>query len=151
MQIISGKDNLFAYRLNDTTEVTNIASSCCNTFLLGRHSGYDANCVTAQQEAAVYCNTTEGAIVPYARFFTNQWSKEKLSQYKPMIGIWVDESTGDIVGEDGYKELFQAHIESVQRGIPNDAVGITFDDILKDIVGLDNIIVIVSDKEQKNA
>ena len=36
----------------------------------------------------------------------------------------MDESTGEIVGEEGYKDLFEAHIESISRPLPSDAVGI---------------------------
>ena len=53
MQIVSGEENLFAYKVNPNTKVMNIASKCCKTFLLGRQPEYDANCVTTQAEAAV--------------------------------------------------------------------------------------------------
>ena len=149
IEIISGRSNLFAYRLNSTTKVTNIASTCCKTFLLGRQPEYDANCVTTQREAAVYCNLKEGAIVPYARFFANQWNKERLSKYEPMIAIWVDESAdGSIVGEEGWEELFNAHIESINRDIPDDAVGISFEEILDDVIGQDNIIIVSEEQRE---
>ena len=149
IEIISGEDLLFAYKLNANTKVHNIASSCCHTFLLGRHAEYDANCVTTQaSETAVYCNLTEGSIQPYARFFSNQWSPDRIQKCeRKLIGIWVDESTGEIVGEDGYKDLFEAHIESISRPVSPDAVGVKFDDIMEKL-GKDNIII-VSDDEKK--
>jgi hypothetical protein len=148
IEIISGEDLLFAYRLNPTTKLINIASSCCYTFLLGRHAEYDTNCVTTQAETAVYCDLTEGSIQPYARFFSNQWSPERIQKCeRKLIGIWVDETTGEIVGEKGYKELFEAHIESVSRPIPSDAVGATFDDILEKL-GRENIVIVSSDERK---
>eukprot|EP00984_Skeletonema_dohrnii_P024313 scaffold13427_cov78-Skeletonema_dohrnii-CCMP3373.AAC.1 len=147
IEIISGEDLLFAYKLNSTTQFCNMASSCCHTFLLGRHAEYDANCVTAQGEAAVYSDLAEGAIKPYARFFSNQWSPERIQKCKrKLIGIWVDESTGEIVGEEGYKDLFEAHIESISRPLPTDTVGLKFDDILEKL-GRDNIIIVSGEKK----
>ena len=148
IEIISGGDLLFAYRLNPKTKVTNVASTCCKCFLLGRQPEYDACCVTTQAETAIYCNLTEGSIKPYARFFSNQWSQERIQQCeRKLIGIWVDENTGDITGEEGYKELFEAHIEKINRPIPDDAVGITFEAIVEQL-GKNNV-VIVSDEEKK--
>ena len=60
----------------------------------------------------------------------------------------MDESTGEIVGEEGYKDLFEAHIESISRPLPSDAVGIKFDDIIEKL-GKDNIMI-VSDDEKKS-
>jgi hypothetical protein len=96
----------------------------------------------------VYCDLTEGSIQPYARFFSNQWSPERIQKCeRKLIGIWVDETTGEIVGEKGYKELFEAHIESVSRPIPSDAVGATFDDILEKL-GRENIVIVSSDERK---
>lgn len=124
---------MFAYKVvNPQTKVMNIASKCCRTFLLGRQPEYDANCVTVQAEHAVYCNVAEGSIKPRARFFTNQWSKERLSKYKPLVGIWVDES-GSITGEEGWEDTFKDQVESMQRAIPTDANGVSFQDIWDEI------------------
>jgi len=109
---------------------------------------YDANCVTTQAESVVYCNVTEGSIAPYARFFTNQWDGDRLSKYKPMIGIWVDESTGEITGEEGWKPLFQNHLENIQREITPGATGVSFDDIL-DEIGRDNVIILSNERSKE--
>lgn len=49
--------------------------------------------------------------------------------------------------EEGYKKLFEAHIESISRPIPSDAVGVTFDDVLEKL-GRDNIIIVSSNEKK---
>lgn len=147
MQIISGRDKMFAFKVNPDTKVMNIASKCCKTFLLGRQPEYDASCVTVQAEHAIYCNLEEGSIEPHARFFTNQWSRERLSKYKPMVGIWVNEA-GSITGENGWEEIFKNQVENMRKAIPDDAVGISFEELWNELSK--EGVVIASEENKKS-
>jgi len=142
VEIVSGKDLLFAYKLNPETMVLNIASSCCKTFLLGRHEEYDGNCVTTSSEFPVFHNA-EG-MVPVSRWFVNQWDKDRLEKCdRSLIGIWVNEDgDGSLTGEEGWEDVFQAQQACIQREIPPDAKGLTFDEIIDEIIGRDNVGIV---------
>lgn len=138
--VIRGRENLYVYKLTKKTLVFNVASSCCNTFLLGRHAGYDANCVTTSSDFPKWKN----ADTPFpatSRWFSNQWTSERLKQYQPLIGIWVDESDNSITGDKGWEAVFDKHLESMNREVSKDAVGETFDQIVASI-GLENVITV---------
>jgi hypothetical protein len=137
VKVVSGRDQLYVYKMNTETMVTNIASSCCHTFLLGRHSEYDANCVTTASDFCIFLNAEN--LVPSSRWFSNQWTPERLSMFDKLVGIWVQED-GSLTGEDGWEKVVQEHLESIQREIPKGVEGETFDEIV-DSIGRENIIV----------
>lgn len=132
------------------TQVLNIATTCCHTFLLGRHSVYDSNCVTTSSDFPTWRNTAN--VLPFlasSRWFSNQWETERLAQYPPLVGIWVREGDGSITGEQGWEEVFAKHMEGLQREIAEDAPGETFDAIVDSILGRDNSKVIVVSEASK--
>lgn len=141
IEILKGAKHLFAYKLNPETMVVNVAAGCCHTFLLGRHAGYDANCVTTSSDFPVFLNLDEGSLVPSSRWFTNQWDPERLAKYDKLVEIWVDVDSGSIVGDEGWEEVFRAHQESMSRDIPSGAKGMSFDEIL-DQIGKDTMIIV---------
>lgn len=138
--VVKGRDSLFAYKLTPETQVLNIATTCCHTFLLGRHSGYDANCVTTCSDFPVWTNKG-GPFVASSRWFSNQWEPEVLNQFPKLVGIWVNEEDGSIQGETGWEEVFQEQVECMQREIQQDATGESFENIL-DAIGRDNIVIV---------
>ena len=129
-------ENLIAYKIDPTTQVTNIASKCCHTFLLGKHSVYDNNCVTTSSDFPTFSG--EPNLEPSSRWFSNQWSKERLSKCRPLVGIWVNEEDGSLVGEEGFEDVLKMHLASMGRPIKQGAEGITFDEIIASI-GKDKI------------
>jgi hypothetical protein len=131
---------MYVYKLNSETLLTNIASTCCHTFLLGRHPVYDGNCVTTSSDFPIFENAEDIVLVPSSRWHSNQWDKERLSKYEPLVGIWVQEEDGSLVGEDGWEDVFKVHIEKMQREIPDCAEGETFDEII-DSIGRNKIII----------
>jgi hypothetical protein len=135
-----GQEELFAYKLSTETLVTNIASNCCKTFLLGRHSGYDSNCVTTSSDFPIFHNVKE-KMIPSSRWFTDQWDKKRLARYPKLIGIWVDDY-GSIVGEEGWEDVFKMHQMKLEQEIPHDAKGLSFDEILDTAIGKDNIRIV---------
>ena len=74
----------------------------------------------------------DGSIRAHARFFANQWSKDRLSKYSSLTGIWVDDS-GSITGEDGWEDIFKAQVDAMQRPISDSAEGISFEEIWHEI------------------
>jgi hypothetical protein len=142
--ILRGSDLLFAYRMTPDSGVLNVASQCCHTFLLGRHDGYDANCVTTASDFVTFHHDKK----PTSRWFANQWERERLERYEPLVGIWVDEN-GTVTGDEGWEKIFQEHVEVMQREIPKEAIGISFDEIVQGIVARGVPIVIVSRKNQR--
>jgi hypothetical protein len=148
VKIISGRDKLHVYKMNSETLVINISSTCCHTFLLGRHPEYDANCVTTSSDFPVFKDAENR--VAASRWFPNQWDKERLSKYDDdkLIGIWVQEEDGLMVGEDGWEDVFKAQIESMTREIPEGAEGETFDQIV-DSVGQDNITIVSDGRDEE--
>jgi hypothetical protein len=151
VKIISGRDKLQVYKMTSETMVTNISSTCCHTFLLGRHPGYDANCVTTSSDFPVFKDAEN--IVAASRWYPNQWDKDRLSKYDDddkLIGIWVQEEDGSIVGEDGWEDVFKAQIESMEREIPEGAEGQTFDQII-DSVGRDNIKIVSGETSDQSS
>ena len=151
IEIVKGQNELFAYKLSPETLVTNIASNCCKTFLLGRHSGYDGNCVTTSSNFPIFHNVEkEENMIPSSRWFVNQWSSERLAKYpSKLVGIWVNDDDGSIVGEEGWEEIFKIHQAKMQAEIPttddddDDGVeGLSFDEILDTIIGKGNIRIV---------
>lgn len=138
--VVKGRDILFAYKLTPMSEVLNIASTCCHTFLLGRHPGYDANCVTTCSDFPIWTNR-DGPFIASSRWFSNQWQPELLNKIPKLVGIWVNQEDGSIQGEPGWEEVFQIQVECMQREIRHDATGESFDDVL-DAIGRDKIIVV---------
>jgi hypothetical protein len=139
IRVIKGREHLYVYKLTEKTLVINIASSCCNTFLLGRHAGYDANCVTTSSDFPIWKNADTPFQVS-SRWFSNQWTAERLQQYSSLIGIWVNESDNSITGDKGWEEVFEKHMEKMNSRIPMDAVGESFDQIVASI-GHENVII----------
>ena len=110
--------------------VVNIASTCCHTFLLGRHAGYDAQCVTTSSDFPVFDNAELKA--PNSRWFANQWDSERLSKLNPLVAIWVQED-GSLTGEDGWEVIYQDMKANMEREIPENAEGETFDELVESI------------------
>lgn len=163
VKILSGEECLFAYKLTSTTLVTNIASRCCHTFLLGRHSGYDANCVTTSSDFPIFENVArtnddddddQSFFIPSSRWFSNQWDEQRMKRIKEndpynLIGIWVNESDGKLDGEDGWQTVLKKHMECIQRPIvddddddDNEVKGKSFDEIIDQYIGRNNIIIV---------
>lgn len=135
-----GREKLFAYKMTPKTMVLNIASSCCHTFLLGRNSVYDANCVTTGDDFPAFSDNTK-TLRPSSRWFSNQWGSERLSKLDYVIGIWVNEKDGSLVGEDGWEKVLAVHMTAMQSDIRPHATGETFEQIIESI-GVDNIKIV---------
>lgn len=145
---------MFAYKLTSHSNVLNIASSCCYTFLLGRNDEYDANCVTT---TIVDEDDDDGVgpvwgekyefIEPSSRWFINQWSDEqraKLLQRKSMVDIWFD-ADGTMNGSTGWNTTFERHVAAMNAPIELGyaaKTGETFDQILQSCNGT---VVVVSE------
>ena len=140
IQVLAGRDKLCVYKMTPQTLVVNIASTCCHTLLLGRHSGYDANCVTTCNAVAVIANAEQQT--PNSRWFANQWDPERLSKLQPLVAIWVNEDDGSLTGEDGWEEIYRAMKASMEKEIPDDAEGETFDGIVNSICSRDKIKIV---------
>lgn len=143
IKVESGKEHLMVYKMTPTTQVWNIASSCCHTFLLGRHSEYDANCVTTVADFPTW-HSVDKDHFPFqasSRWFSNQWDPKRLEALQPLVGIWVNESDGSIVGEEGWEPIFASHMESTQQPISDSAAGESFDDIV-DQIGRESVIIV---------
>ena len=123
-----GKDSLMAYRLSPKTKVYNIASSCCHTFLLGRNSEYDANCLTTNQDSPIY-DDHYVEIPPSSRWFSNQWTQGQKERLDPLVGIWVSED-GNLTGEEGWGSVFEEHKRAMDAPIGPNAKGETFDELI---------------------
>jgi hypothetical protein len=126
-----GSDHLMAYKLTPDTKMVNIASSCCHTFLLGRNAEYDAHCFTTNQGPPVY-NQHYVEIPPSSRWFSSQWSQERLDKLEPLIGIWVD-GDGNLTGEDGWEPVFEKQMQAMNAAIPSDSKGETFEQVLESL------------------
>lgn len=115
----------------------NIYATCCHTFLLGRNATYDANCVTVVNDCVVFHTSTNDCNTATSRWFTNQWDSKLLSKFPPLVGIWVDESDGTLLGEDGWEQVFEKMKDDMERDIPQieDSSYQTFDEILVDYCG----------------
>ena len=128
--------------MNATTQVTNIASSCCHTFMLGKHSVYDANCVTTSSDFPIFAGETN--MEPSSRWFSNQWDEERLSKCsRQLVGIWVNEDDGTLVGDDGYEDVLKAHLACMERPIKQEdgdtrGQSMSFNDIV-DKIGRDRV------------
>jgi hypothetical protein len=133
------KENFFVYKLKPDSLVLNIASTCCFTFLLGRHPGYDANCVTTSSDFPIFDKVDKTSLVPSSRWFTNQWNPERLAPHKYYVGIWAKDD-GSLEGDDGWEEVFAAQIAAMERDISPNAKGKTFDELVDWIGGTDRKI-----------
>jgi hypothetical protein len=133
--ILEGREHLFVYKMNRTTQVTNIAASCCHTFILGKHSVYDANCVTTSSDFPIFSNQEN--MESSTRWFSNQWGPERLSKCQQLIGIWVKDD-GTIAGEEGFEDVLKAHLASTERPISKGAEGESLQEIVASI-GTDTI------------
>jgi hypothetical protein len=115
-----GRDQLFAYKLSRDTLVTNVASKCCYTFLLGRHSEYDANCVTTCDAFPTFTNDYV-RLPPSSRWYANQWDPTRLANLEPLTGIWVvcndADGTSSITGDEGWQEVLEAQQKVMEADI----------------------------------
>jgi hypothetical protein len=161
-----GRDQLFAYKLSPDTLVTNIASKCCYTYLLGRHSGYDANCVTTCDTFPIFTNDY-ARIPPSSRWFANQWDPARLSKQEPLTGMWVVYNNADgaalITGDTGWQEVLEAHQNAMEADIvppsslddghDDDARSCSswesFDQLLNSILGRDETAVLIVSHQSK--
>lgn len=139
VKIVKGRDYLFAFKLTPETQVVNIASTCCHTFLLGRHAGYDGNCVTTSSDFPIWNNADLPFLVS-SRWFSNQWDPERLAKYPKLVGIWV-QSDGSIQGETGWELVFEKQLECIQRDIKQGTEGESFDEIVESLQR-DKIIIV---------
>jgi hypothetical protein len=158
-----GRDQLFAYKLTPDTKVTNVASKCCSTFLLGRHSGYDANCVTTCDAFPIFTNDY-ARIPPSSRWYTNQWNPTRLAKLEPLTGMWVvcndTDGTFSITGDTGWQEVLEAHQNAMGADIivppPLDGDGEarcweSFDQLLNSIGRAETVPIVSSSKEDAAA
>ena len=135
-----GIDDLKSYKMNPSTQVTNIASKCCHTFLLGKHSVYDTNCVTTSSDFPIF--EGDPNLEPSSRWFSNQWPKERLAKCsRRLVGIWVNEEDGSLVGEPGFEDVLNNHLASIERPIQEGTEGVSFDEIITSI-GKDKVQII---------
>jgi len=146
-QVVRGRDKLFVYKMNPGTMVVNVASSCCHTFMLGRHPGYDANCVTTSDDFPVYDVETE-LIAPTSRWFANQWDPERLARFDPLPALWVvaDDDMA-LTGVEGWEAVYEAQTASMERDIPQGATGETFDDLVHSLG--DNVLIASEENQWK--
>ena len=150
ISIVQGREYLFAYKMTPTTQVLNIATTCCHTFLLGRNPVYDANCVTTTTTLTfpVWSSSSTGSPMerlPFeasSRWFSNQWEPERLAKYPHLVGIWVREEDGSITGDPGWETVFAQQLECMQREIAENAPGETFDAIVDGSIGRDTIVIV---------
>lgn len=144
----SVKENLRAYKMRDANcGVTNIASSCCNTFLLGRNPAYDTHVVTTMDDFVIFSSNYE-KVPPSSRWFVNQWSSERISHLPHLPGLWVS-NDGNVTGEDDeWEQTFQAQLDATGKEPPKKSEEgmITFDDVL-DLIGRDQIEIVSWKKE----
>jgi len=138
-----GRELLFAYKMTKETGVYNIASTCCFTFLFGRNDQYDANCVTTCDCFPLFDDSFE-KIEASSRWFSNQWSSERLSKLPNLIGIWVNDD-GSLLGDNGWESVF-AKMQSAMNSdikIRNDfkASVESFDQLIQ---AIGNVIIVTS-------
>ena len=138
----SGRDKLYAYKMTPETGVINIASTCCHTFLLGRHSGYDANCVPTSDDFSIFSRNSK-RMASSSRWFSNQWDKDRLSKLDYIPGIWVNEKDGSLSGDQGWEPIFEAHKAAMESDISQGAEGESFEEII-DSIGRDKIKIVFS-------
>jgi hypothetical protein len=64
-----------------------------------------------------------------------------------MVGIWINEA-GSITVENGWEEIFKNQVENMQRAIPDDAVGISFEELWNELSK--EGVVIASEENKKS-
>ena len=130
VEVVKGRDQLWAYKLAPETHVLNIASKCCHTFLLGRNDDYDANCLTTNESAPLYGKSYQ-RIPPSSRWWVNQWSQEQRAKLMPLVGIWVNEQ-GNLAGDEGWKPVFDKQVAAMNAPITiQNGAGETFEQVLQ--------------------
>ena len=133
-----GRGNLFAYKMTKGTAVFNIATKCCHTFMLGRNDIYDAQCVTTCDDFPLFSGNIR--LSPSSRWFSNQWSPERLSKLEnpSLIGIWVNEDDNSLTGDAGWEQVYETHKAAMESAIvtqhPLGVTSETFKDLI-DTVG----------------
>lgn len=146
---VQGKDKLQLYKTTKDTLLINMASTCCNTYLIGRHSGYHySGSLATMADFCKYQNLDDSS-QPTSRWFTNKWTPERLSQYEKLPALWVNEEDGSLEADfEGWQEVFQAQVAALQVPVPEDAhaPGETFEDVVEHVVGKGGGITILNEQ-----
>lgn len=142
-----GKDKLYLYKLSPETKLINMASTCCQTFLMARHPDYHGSgTVATAPKVSIITNISldDDFQKPMARWFTNMWSDHELEGLEEVPHLWVTEEGGIMGNIDNFMDIFQAQNAAIQAPVPNDdKSGETFEELVK-FIGSDNIVVVVS-------
>jgi hypothetical protein len=132
------------YKLNHATLLINIASTCCHTYLVGRHSAYHGNAVMTMADAPVFTGLDDSRNKSL-RWFVRDWDPDKLSVLPKMTTMWIQEDGTPMGDCDGWEAIFQGDVASLQAPILEGTEGESFDELVESLGGSDSI-TIVGDK-----
>jgi hypothetical protein len=137
--VVKGRDDLYLYKLSKDSNVINVASKCCNTYLLCRHSQYHVSSVGTSPESATITGADKQK--PVGRFNSNLLDEDELSKIERIPGLWLNKDGSGFTGDVGWEEALGAYLSGNRGDIPDGAKGETFDELV-DYIGQETIVVV---------
>lgn len=146
LSVVKGRSNLKFFKLKPGSGVVNMATTCCNTFMLKENVRYEGTVVAAIDQD--YGNDDNADLPledhqprpvqhrhnlanvepqdPIIRTFPNDWLPEHVSFLKPMPSIWFDDG-GNVVGQPNeWEATFDTYMERIMAKVPPMMAGIEF-------------------------
>jgi len=134
--VVKGRDKLKFYKLIEETNVINMYTTCCQTYLMRIHPGYMHTTVAVLFHESYpptrFTNMADQD--PYIRFFPSHFSEEqrKSLSHGDILEVWRDERDKMEGRGDGWEEKYRFFIEKITSPIPDGLEGESFQQIVEE-------------------
>lgn len=122
-----GRDQLEFFRLRDETNMINVASKCCHSFLCARNTDFHGNAVATLPQYAIVNHADKAlAFLSFRKF----WPTSTL-ETKGILEIWRT-ADGGFDGTEGFMDALGAVMEADAAAMSEKIDGaITFDELVE--------------------
>jgi len=133
--VVKGRDKLKFYKLIAETNIINMYTTCCQTYLMRIHPGYMQTTVAVLSHESFPPTRFTNMIVqnPTLRLYPGHFSEEKLSRLDPdLVEVWRNEKDKMVGRGDGWEETYREFIEKITSPIPDGLEGESFQEIVQE-------------------
>jgi hypothetical protein len=129
--VVKGIENLSFFKLIVESNLVNMYSSCCHTFLMSRNPAFAHSTVSVHGDRSYLSNVVHQK--PTLRFFPDQLSEDDRTQLVHRIpGVWKDTKDRFRGDCDGWEEVYREFLENVAAPIAENQEGLPIEEILQE-------------------